>query len=306
MTYSIVARDPLSGELGIALQSRFFAAGRLVPWITAGVGVVASQAFGNPAYGYESLRMLRAGLEPRSILDTLLSKDAGAATRQVAIFDATGRIAVHTGGQCVAEAGHAIGANCCAQANMMLRRGVPEAMVDGFEKTSGEIAGRLLAALDAAERAGGDLRGRQAAALIVVSGKSSSAGELDRVIDLRVDDHPDPVAELKRMSSYAHAHQQAGVAIRKVMSNDSQGALSDLDESCSAYPDEPEFLFRRAIVLLSIGQVDRGRESLQRAHAINPGWGELLLRFADAGLIPVGRNTVEPLVASLSKEQDSM
>ena len=292
MTYSIIARDPATGKLGIAVQSRSFAAGRIVPWIEAGVGVIASQSFANPVYGYEGLRLLRAGQEPQQILDKLVSEDAGEATRQVAIMDKKGRVAVHTG--------HEIGVNCSAQANMMLRDTVWKAMVQAFESASGEMADRLLVAMEAAEHEGGDIRGRQAASLIVVTGKPSGIPRLDTIVDLRVDDHPDPVNEIRRLLSYSRASRRAGQAGNKAMASDFVGALADLDECCAAYPNEAEFLFRRAMVLMPLGRIDEARAVLLQAKAINPGGEDLLLRFADAGLIPVKREMLEPFVASLS------
>ncbi len=261
--------------------------------------MVASQSFANPVYGYQTLRLLRAGQDPQAILDQLLRDDPGAAMRQVAILDWGGRVAVHTGARCVSAAGHLIGSNCCAQANMMGRDTVWRAMVHAFEDASGPMADRLLAALEAAEREGGDVRGKQAAALIVVSGKPSGVPELDRFVDLRVDDHPEPVAEVKRLLDYSRAHQRAGQAIDKLLANDLTGAITDLDFCCAAYPNEPEFLFRRALAFLVQGRIDESRESLGRAHDIHPRWSELLLRFADAGIIPVARERLEPLVASI-------
>jgi uncharacterized Ntn-hydrolase superfamily protein len=299
MTYSIVARDPATSELGIAVQSRHFAAGRVVPWIEAGVGAIAWQAFASPVYGHEGLRLLRSGMAPQAVLDKLLSEDLGQAQRQVAIIDVQGRVAVHTGARCVAAAGHAIGTNCCAQANMMARDTVWQAMVRAFESAGGELADRLVVAMEAAEREGGDVRGKQAAALIVVSGKASGVPRLDHSVDLRVDDHADPVAEIKRLLSYSRAHQRASRATGKASANDFPGALADLDACCASYPEEPEFLFRRAMVLLALGRIDEGRSTLQRAYKIHPGSSELLLRFADAGVIPVPRAMLEPLVAGL-------
>lgn len=154
--------------------------------------------------------------------------------------------------------------------------------------------------MEAAEHESGDVRGKQAASLIVVSGRSSGVSKLDRAVDLRVDDHPDPVGEVKRLLSYSRAHQRANQAIDKVLANDLAGALADLDVCCAAYPNEPEFLFRRVLVLLPLGRIDEARQVLQQAHAIHTGWSELLLRFADAGVIPVDRGMLEPLVASLA------
>jgi uncharacterized Ntn-hydrolase superfamily protein len=300
MTYSIIARDPTTGELGIAVQSRYFAAGQVVPWIEAGVGVIASQSFVNPVYGYEGLRLLRSGMAPQDVLDKLVSEDAGQATRQVAIMDTHGRIAVHTGAKCVAAAGHALGAHCSAQANMMAQDSVWQAMVHAFEHSSGDLADRLLAAMEAAEREGGDLRGKQAAGLIVVSGTPSGVSKRDLLVDLRIDDHPDPVGEIKRLLQYARAHQCVRQATDKVVAGDFTGALAAVDACCAAYPDEPQFLFRRALVLLSLGRLDEAREMVQRAHRIHPGWSEILLRFADAGVIPVSRERVASLVTDLA------
>jgi len=300
MTYSIVARDPETEELGVAVQSRYFGAGRNVPWIEAGVGVIASQAFANPIYGHEGLRLLHAGLGPDSILEKLLGEDSGAAQRQVAIMDARGRVAVHTGAGCVADAGHAIGHNCCAQANMMARDTVWSAMVHAFEDTVGDMADRLLAALEAAEREGGDIRGKQAASLIVVAGRSCGVSRLDHLVDLRVDDHPDPVTEIRRLLEYSRAHSRANRATGKAAVQDFAGALVDLDACCAAYPKDAEFLGRRAMVLLALRRIPEAREMLRQAHAVNPRAPELVLRFADAGILPIPRAQLEPLVAGLT------
>jgi uncharacterized Ntn-hydrolase superfamily protein len=305
MTYSIIAREPNTGELGIAVQSRYFAAGQVVPWIEAGVGVIASQSFANPVYGYEGLRLLRSGMAPQDVLDKLVREDAGEATRQVAIMDAQGRVAVHTGAKCVAAAGHALGTNCCAQANMMAQDTVWQAMVHAFEHSSSDLADRLLAAMEAAEREGGDLRGKQAAGLIVVSGNPSGVSKLDRVVDVRVDDHPAPIGEIKRLLQYARAHQCVRQATDKVVAGDFNGALADLDVCLIAYPDEPQFLFRRALVLLPLGRFEEAREMVQHAHNIHPGWSEILLRFADAGIVPVSRDIVASLVAGLAADNRS-
>ncbi|HZU41178.1 MAG TPA: DUF1028 domain-containing protein [Terriglobales bacterium] len=306
MTWSILARDPGSGELGIAVQSRFFAAGRIVPWIEAGVGAVASQSFTNPAYGHECLRLLRSGMDPQTALESVRAGDSGEALRQVAILDVRGRAALHTGARCVSAAGHAIGADCCAAANMMTRNTVWDAMVRAFENARGELAVRLFAAMQAAEREGGDLRGKQAAALVVVSGKPSGIPSLDRIVDLRVDDHPEPVAEIDRLLRYSRAHERANRALARLGENDLSGALADLDASCGAFPAEPEFLFRRALVLLAIGREAEARDALGQAHGIHPGWSELALRFADAGVIPIPRSALELLTTGLSGKSSAM
>lgn len=302
MTYSIVAHEPATGALGIAVQSRYFAAGNVVPWIEAGVGAIASQSFANPRYGYAGLDLLRSGMAPEAAIEQLVREDAGEATRQVAIMDAQGRMAVHTGSKCVAAAGHALGAHCAAQANMMLRDTVWHEMVRAFEQTSGELAERLLAALEAAEQEGGDVRGKQAAGLIVVTGTPTGVAKLDRLVDLRVDDHPDPVGELKRLLPYARAHQCVRSATDKATVGDFEGALAEFDACVAAFPHEPQFLFRRALVLLPLGRVEEARDMLRQAHAIHPGWSTTLLRFADAGAISVNRELVASLVSSVESD----
>ena len=297
MTYSILGRDPATGELGIAVQSRYFGAGRVVPFIEAGVGAVASQAFSHPMYGHSGLRLLREGLDPRKTLDRLVAEDAGSAQRQVAVMDASGRMAAHTGAGCVAAAGHAFGDNCCAQGNMLARATSWPAMVHAFETTAGDLVDRLLAALDAAEREGGDLRGRQAAGVVVANATASGVPRRDIPIDVRVDDHPDPVGEVRRLAHLARAQVRSNRAMERVLANEPAAALGELDACCAAYPHEPMFLFRRALALLALRRFDEAREMMHRARAVHPGWGELLLRFADAGVIPARREDLLALVA---------
>jgi uncharacterized Ntn-hydrolase superfamily protein len=302
MTYSIIGRDPLTGEIGIAVQSRFFAVGRIVPWIEAGVGAVASQGFSDPVYGYRGLELLSQGATPQDALETIKRADAGAAMRQVAMLDARGRVAVFTGQGCVAAAGHMIGDNCVAQANMMARESVWTAMVSAFQQSGGALADRLLAALTAAQKEGGDIRGTQAAALVVSAPTTTGHAALDRLVDLRVDDHADPVGEIARLLAYGRAHQRASAATDNATAGDLLGALADLDASCSGYPREPEFLCRRAGVLLALGRIDEAREMIARACDIGAGWGEWMLRLADAGIIPVGRRQLQSLIPSALRE----
>jgi uncharacterized Ntn-hydrolase superfamily protein len=297
MTYSIVARDPKSGELGIAVQSRYFAAGRLVPGIEAGVGVIASQASANASFPSEGLRLLRSGFAAQEVLQQLIGSDGGAALRQVAVLDRQGNVAVHTGASCVAAAGHRIGVQCSAQANMMVQPTVWPAMLDAYERGAGDLAERLLQAMQAAEREGGDLRGRQAAALIVVAGEPSSPPR--PLIDLRVDDHADPVAEIKRQLAYSRAHQRAGLALDRVAADDFNGALAELDICCAAYPQEPDFLTRRALVLLALGRTREARATMERACAIDRGWADYVVRLADAGILRIPRDRVASLVDGL-------
>jgi uncharacterized Ntn-hydrolase superfamily protein len=261
------------------------------------VGVIASQAVANPAYGHDGLRLLREGLHPQTILERLVAQDPGASRRQVAVMDAQGHTAVHTGRDCVAAAGHAIGAECSAQGNMLAGPTVWPAMVQAFEAmTTGDLVDRLLAALDAAEREGGDLRGRQSAGLVVATGAASGLPRRDIEIDVRVDDHPDPVRELRRLADAARAHLRANRAMERLLANDPVAALVDLDACCAAHPDEATFLFRRALALLALDRRSEARDVMRGAQAIHPGWGELLLRFADAKVISTRREDLEALL----------
>jgi uncharacterized Ntn-hydrolase superfamily protein len=198
VTYSIVARDPETGELGVGVASRVLAVGALCPWAEPGVGAVATQSFVDLSYGTKSLAGLRQGASPAIVLEELTTADAGAATRQVAVVDAMGRVAVHDGTECISEAGHVLGEQFSCQANMMRHRGVPEAMADAFATTDGSLVVRILSALDAAEAAGGDFRGRQSSAMKIVA-KDPTEGMNGLLIDLRVDDHPAPLSELRRL-----------------------------------------------------------------------------------------------------------
>lgn len=199
MTYSIAARDPRTGELGAAVQSHWFAAGELVPWAEAGVGAVATQALVGVGYGPLGLDLMRGGKRAPQALRALLAADEGEMHRQVAMVDPAGEVAAHTGSRCLREAGHRTGDGYSVQANMMLRDTVWDAMAEAFEKSTGPLTYRLLAALDAAEAEGGDVRGRQAAGILVVKDAPSGRPWEDVVVHLRVDDHPAPLEELRRL-----------------------------------------------------------------------------------------------------------
>src|SRR5215212_6385180 len=194
VTYSIVARDGETGDLGVAVQTRFFAVGQTVPWAKPGVGAVATQAFADRRYGALGIELLAAGRSPSQALDELTAADAEAHVRQVGILAADGRAAAHTGRDCVPSAGHVTGDGFTVQANMMRSDEVWPAMAEAFTAARGALHWRLLAALDAAEAAGGDFRGRQSAAVLVVRGEPSERPWDDKLLELRADDHPDPLA----------------------------------------------------------------------------------------------------------------
>ena len=252
MTYSIVARDAETGELGVAVQTHQPSVGALCPFAEGDVGAVATQSIVDPAYGPRGLAAMRSGEPAVDALTRLTLADDGRAVRQVAFVDAQGRVATHTGDRCIAHAGHVIGDGFSCQANMMRDPGVPEAMAAAFVDSTGDLAHRLLAALDAAQVAGGDIRGMQSAALIVVG-----STRLDR----RVDDHTEPLVELRRLVDLGH--------------------------------DNPEGWFWHGVGLATSGDIVAGREHVQRAYAASDGWRELLRRLPASGLLDEG--LVEPL-----------
>lgn len=266
MTYSIVARDTATGELGVAVQSHFFAVGPVVPWLRPGVGAVATQAMAEVSYGPLALDLLVAGRSPERALEILTEADPGAATRQVGVVDATGAVAVHTGECCIAEAGHVVGEGWAVLANMMTSPGVPDAMADAFLAADGHLADRMLAALDAAEDTGGDIRGRQSAALVVVRGDAGSP-VWDNVYDVRVDDHPEPLDELRRLVGMRRAYRT--------------GAADD-----PVLGDNPEVRFWSALRRAAAGEVAEARAILDPIYAADERWRELVRRLPAAGSLP--------------------
>ena len=211
-TYSIVALDEETGQLGVAVQSHWFSVGTVVPWAKAGVGAVATQSIAEPSYGPKGLALMEQGIPADEALQSLLTKDLGATVRQIAMVDAEGNVGTHTGSRCISYASHLTGKNYSVQANIMAKSTVPAAMAQAFENTTGDLAERMLAALDAAEAEGGDLRGRQSAAMLVVSGEPTGDPWTDRIVDLEIADHENPLVELRRLLriSQAYRHAQSG------------------------------------------------------------------------------------------------
>ena len=270
MTYSIVARDPETGELGVAVQSRAFNTGAVVPWAAPGVGVVATQSYTEVSYGPLGLELLRAGKSPEQALAELVAADDDSAYRQVAILGAGGQVAVHVGEACIPAAGLAAGDGFSAQANMVDSERVWESMAEAFEGSQGPLAERLLSALDAAEEAGGDWRGRQAGGIVVVG----PDGELwEREVDVRVDDHPDPLGELRRLLRL----RQAYTAMRGPPgpSEDDLEALPELDRRLAA-------IFGAA----ATGRIDEARRLLRPLLEEEPRWGDFVRTLADRDLLP--------------------
>jgi uncharacterized Ntn-hydrolase superfamily protein len=288
MTYSIVARDQDTGLMGVAVQSHWFSVGSVVTWGEAGVGVVATQAFANPSYGPLGLDLMRDGVAAPEALASLLERDGGADTRQVAMVDASGAVGVHTGVRCIAGAGHVAGDGYSVQANMMLTETVPDAMSAAFEGASGDLVDRLLAALDAAEAAGGDVRGRQSAAILVVGAEPAEQHPaLARLLELRVEDHPDPLTELGRLVAVKRAYEHMNQGDVHLGRGEMDEAASEYEAAQSSVPDNVEFTFWRGVTLATTGRIDEARPFLERAFRAPTGhWRDLLERLPAAGVMP--------------------
>jgi uncharacterized Ntn-hydrolase superfamily protein len=275
-TYSIVARDPAAGLIGVAVQSHWFSVGSVVSWAEAGVGAVATQSVAEPAYGPRLLERLRAGQGAAAALAELLAGDELGHYRQVAVVDAQGEIGVHTGADCIPHAGHIAGEGYSCQANMMARSGVPEAMAAAFESADGDLAERLVVALEAAEQAGGDVRGRQSAALVIVA----SGGEAwRRLFDLRVEDHTDPVGELRRLVRLQRAYALAGEADELAGAGQTDRAGELYRHAAELAPESDELLFWAGLSQAQAGDLDGGADTVRRAAELNPSWMLLLERL---------------------------
>jgi len=297
VTYSIVARDASTGELGVAVQSHWFSVGSVVTWAEAGAGAVATQSFAEPAYGPKGLALMRLGVDAQAALTALLSADELRARRQVAFVDANGAVAVHTGDQCIAAAGHAIAEGVSTQANMMRNDRVWPAMLEAFHTSSGDLAERLLTSLDAAEAAGGDVRGRQSAAMLVVAGASSGQPWRDRRFDLRVDDSADPLGELRRLVTINRGYHRMDIAEEREVAGDVAGALAEYEAARAFLSGNDEATFWSAVLMADAGRVDEARALFDKITVREPGWAELVRRLPDTGLLRGGRSVVEELLA---------
>lgn len=295
MTYSIVARDPRTGELGGAAQSHWFAAGSLC-WAEPGVGAVATQAWALMSYGPLGLERLRAGRSPAEALAELVAADEGAEHRQVAIVDRAGAVAVHTGARCLREAGHRTGAGVSCQANMMVRPTVWDAMHDAYVAAEGDLADRMLAALVAAEAEGGDIRGRQAARILVVRGEPSEEPWTDVLVDLRVDDHPAPLAELGRLLELKRVYDRLEAAEELELARREEEALAERLAALEAAPTNAEVAFWTALSLASAGRVEEARRAIGVAFRAGEGWRELLRRMARDRHLELEAEAVEALI----------
>jgi uncharacterized Ntn-hydrolase superfamily protein len=301
-TYSIIAVDSATGEIGVAVQSHWFSVGGIVAWAEPGVGAVATQSFADPSYGPRGLFLMRSGTPAPSALAALLRADPDSQVRQVAMIDAQGRVAAHTGSRDIPAAGHRVGPRYAVQANLMRNDRVWPAMAQAFESAEGDLADRLLAALDAAEAAGGDIRGRQSAALVVVSG-DRDAPPWQKRFDLRVEDHPQPLAELRRLVRLARAYQAATDGDNYVAAGKIDSALIAYRRASAIVPDSAtngELIYWVAVTLADQGRVEEAIPLFRRAFGHDRGWVELLWRLPAVGLLRADSATVARIIRAAS------
>jgi uncharacterized Ntn-hydrolase superfamily protein len=296
-TFSIVARDPLTGDLGVAVQSHWFSVGSAVPWAEAGVGAVATQSFTDPSYGKLGLDLMRAGKTAPEALQALLAADPEREVRQVAMVDARGNVAVHTGSLCIEAAGHEKGEAFTTEANMMGQATVWPAMAKAFRAAKGDLADRMLAALRAAQSEGGDFRGMQSAAILIVKGTGSGRLWADKVVDLRVEDHLKPIDELARLLQLNRAYALMNAGDEAVSKNDWTAALKAYDAAAKLAPQIPELPFWAGVALVNAGRVAEAEPILREVFKRDPVWRGALRRLAKVKQLPADEALLKRLEA---------
>jgi uncharacterized Ntn-hydrolase superfamily protein len=284
-TFSIVARDPATGQLGVGVQSHWFGVGRLVCWAEAGAGAVATQAMVKVSYGPLGLERMRQGLSAPQALAELLAADDGRELRQVAMVDAHGRAAAHTGQRCMAAAGHEAGDGFSVQANIMVDSQVWPAMASAYRGAQGDLADRLLVALDAAQAAGGDLRGRQSAALLIVGAERCAEPWAGVLVELRVEDHSQPLAELRRLLTLHRAYEHMNAGDNLLGQNRVEEALVEYRTAAQMAPNIPELPFWQAVTLADLGRMEEALPLFRAVFASDPNLATLVERLPAAGLL---------------------
>lgn len=297
-TFSIVARDSITGEMGVAVQSHWFNVGAEVPWAEAGVGAVATQSFIDKSYGYKGLELLKKGFSAKEVLDSLVKIDPASNVRQVAIIDSKGNVAAHTGKSCIQYARDIVGSNFSVQSNMMLGDQVCQSMAKAFMHSSGKpLAERMLDALDAGQQAGGDIRGKQSAALITVPAQSSGKPWNDRDVDLRVDDNPYPLIELRRLYRLQVAYQHMNNGDLATEKNDMAKAMQEYGAAMKMFPANLEMQYWAAITLANNKQVDKAIPILKKVFAADKNWKELTRRLPSVNLLTVTQSELAKILA---------
>jgi uncharacterized Ntn-hydrolase superfamily protein len=300
-TFSIVARDPKTGELGVAVQSHYFSVGPVVPWAEAGVGAVATQSLVLVDYGPGGLALMRKGLTARQALDQLVADDTARAGRQVAMVDARGNVAAWTGPACIPDAGYRTGAQYSVQANLMANEKVWPAVAKAYEHAKGDLAERMLQALEAGQAAGGDIRGRQSAAILVVKAESSGKPWADRIMDLRVEDSPEPIKELRRLVRLRRAYNFEDAGDNAISAKRPDEALEMYEQAAQLAPDVVELQFWAAVSMYTNGRESESLALFHRVFAREARWVPLIPRLARVGLFPNDAKKIAQVQAQAPK-----
>jgi uncharacterized Ntn-hydrolase superfamily protein len=285
-TFSIVARDSVTGELGVAVQSHYFSVGPLVPWAEAGVGAVATQSLALVDYGPRGLDLMRAGMPAQQALDSLLKTDAHNEVRQVGMVDAKGTVAAYTGKNCIPDAGHRTGNQYTVQANLMANPTVWPALAEAFEKAKGDLAERMLQALEAGQKAGGDIRGQQSAAILVVRAQSTGKPWKDWVYNLRVEDSQEPIKELRRLVRLQRAYNLNGQGDGFIAENKTAEAMKAYEQAAALAPEVVELQFWAALTMYTNGREAEALKLFREVFSRDRLWVDLIPRLAKVGLFP--------------------
>ena len=303
-TFSIVARDSVTGDIGVAVQSHYFAVGPIVPWAEPGVGAVATQSLVEVAYGPRGLALMRAGKSPGEALAELVAADSGRAGRQVAMIDTLGRVAAYTGPRCIPAAGNLVGEQFSVQANLMANPRIWPAMAEGYRRAGGDLADRLLQALEAGQAAGGDIRGQQSAAIVIVRGRASDRPWADKILDLRVEDHPHPITELRRLVTLWRAYRFVDAGDAAVTANDMVAAARNYGEAGHLAPNNMEIVFWQAVGLFTVGREKEALPLFRKVFAREYRWVELVPRLGPVGLLPNDPAKTKLILAQAPKAPD--
>lgn len=307
-TFSIVARDPATGQMGVAVQSHWFSVGSAVPWGKAGVGVVATQALTEISYGPLGLALMQGGKTAPAALKALLEADDQPEIRQVAMIDSAGNVAAHTGSRCIAAAGHMIGEGFSVQANMMLNPNVPAAMAEAYcqslQNPALDLAERLICALEAAQREGGDIRGMQSAAILIVEAEGKKEPWEGELINLRVEDHPQPLVELRRLIGIQRAYTCMNRGDALLAAGDAAAAFTAYHQAEEMAPEMLELPFWSAVTLADIGQVEQALPIFQRVFRSDAHWAELVRRLPATGMLKDDPEMLKQILATAEEMTD--
>jgi len=295
-TYSIVAYDSATGQFGAAVQSHWFKVADVI-WVEAGVGAVATQSLTLLSYGPLGLEMMKNGKTAQLALEGLLASDPNNAVRQVAMIDTKGNVATHTGDKCIAEAGHRIGKNYSVQANLMEKNTVWDAMSVAFENTEGDLAEKMMAALEAAQKEGGDIRGMQSAAMVVVSGEPSGMSYYDRIVDIRVDDSPEPLVDLRRLLDVTRAYDHMNKGDEYIAEEKYYEANLEYAKAAVLAPGNPEILFWHAVTLVTAGEIELALPIFKQVFEVDEKWRVLVPRLVKSELLPDDREIIDKIVS---------